>query len=248
MLGYQTTARSRDAVLCLFRATRCGNTFLGTFQDVAEPWQNRTETKAAVPRKLTKYDLKRLKRRNTLWPDAADVIYNRKDEFGFITVPRTLAMIGTLIKHLGETVDPSRVYWELWSRQRDDGFVEIDDPDEFAQAAGFHRGTTRRVRSLREGLDRLAELGFIRLAGKGQRKHAFVLVLHPHDVVQQIRHEHATRIPDWWWELFQLRAGDIGAVLRWKPAPPAKAATIGAAESLDAFPDALEGEDDDLPF
>ncbi len=198
--------------------------------------------------RFTRYDLKRLKRRDTLWPDAADVIWNRKDETGFITVPRTLPMIGTLIKYLGVRVDPSRAYWELWSRQRDDGFVEIDDPDELAQASGFHRGTTRRVRSLREALDRLAELGFIRLGAKGQRKYAFVLVLHPHDVIQRLRHEHPKSIPDWWWELFQLRTADIGAELRWKPTPPKKATATAGAETLDAFPATVDGEDDDFPF
>lgn len=195
-----------------------------------------------MPRKLTRYDIKRLARRDTIWEDARDVIWNRKDETGFITVPRTLSMICTLIKILGEKLDPSRVYFELWSRQRDDGYVEIDDPDELAQASGFYR--SRRVRSLREALDRLHELGFIRIAGKGQRKYAFVLILHPHDVIQELHHREPNRIPPWWWELFRLRTQDIGTFLRWKPPVPLKA---GAA-SLDAFPEALDEEDDDLPF
>ncbi len=195
-----------------------------------------------MPRKLTKYDLKRLARRDSIWEDAREVIWNRKDETGFITVPRTLSMILTLIKILGEKNDPSRVYLELWSRQRDDGFVEIDDPDELAQAAGFYR--SRRVRSLREALDRLHELGLIRIAGKGQRKYAFILILHPHDVIQELHHRDPKRIPDWWWELFRLRVQEIGTQLRWKAPAPAKP----KAGALDAFPETLDAEDDDLPF
>ena len=194
-----------------------------------------------MPRKFTQYDRRRLARRNSIWDDAEPHIYNRKEESGFITIPRTLPLVCTLLKILGEKNDPSRVYFELWCRQRDDGFVEIDDGDEVAAAAGFYRGSTRRVRSLREALDQLEKLGFIRISGKGPRKYAFILILHPHDVVQRIKHEHPDWIPDWWWSLFSLRVQDIGAKLRWEP-PKAAPAT------LDAFPEALDDEDDDLPF
>src|SRR6266705_1905449 len=112
-----------------------------------------------MPRKLTKWDQKRLAKRDSIWEDASDVIWNRKNEAGFITIPRTLSMMMTLLRHFGEKNDPSRVYFELWCRQRDDGYVEIDDPDELAQAAGFTR--SRRLRSLREALDQLHDLGFI---------------------------------------------------------------------------------------
>jgi len=196
-----------------------------------------------MPRKITKWDIKRLAKRDSIWEDASEVMWNRKNEAGFITIPRTLGMILTLIKVWGEKNDPSRVYFELWCRQRDDGYVEIDDPDELAQAAGFYR--SRRVRSLREALDRLHDLGFIRIAGKGQRKYAFILILHPHDVIQEIVHREPNRIPPWWLELFNFRIQEIGTKLRWKPPPPPKKA---APVTLDAFPEALAEEDDDLPF
>lgn len=200
-----------------------------------------------MARKLTQYDRRRLALRDRLWPDAASFIYYRKDEAGFITIPRTLPMIGTLIKYLSDKHDPSRVYFELWARQRDDGLVVIDDPDELATAAGFYRGETRRRRSLREALDRLVELGFLRIAGKGVRKHAFVLILHPHDVIQRIHHADRRRIPDWWWSLFEFRTQDIGAKLRLKPPKRGKKPVEGD-DPFDDFPEALLGEDDDLPF
>jgi len=169
-----------------------------------------------MAKKITQYDLRRRTRRDRIWPEAGDLIYHRNSESGFITIPRTLSMICTLVKLLGGKRDPSRVYFELWTRQRDDGFVEIDDPDELAQVCGFW-SPSRAVRSLREALSALSDLGFIRLAPKGQRKFAFALILHPHDVVQRIRHEEPRKIPSWWWALFEMRTDDIGARLRWEP-------------------------------
>jgi hypothetical protein len=174
-----------------------------------------------MARKYTEYDERRRALRDSMWSDADDVVYNRRSESGFTTVPRTLPLVCTLLRVLGEKKnDPSRVYWELWCRQRDDGFVELLDPDELACCAGFYRGTTRRVRSLHEALEQLQELGFIRIRPKGPRKYGYVLVLHPHDVVQRLRAERHHLIPDWWWDLFTLRAREIKAKLNWKPVMP----------------------------
>lgn len=185
-----------------------------------------------MARRLTHFDRRRRARRDALWPGSQDEVYDRKAEAGFTTVPRTLGMIMTLIKTMSGKGDPSRVYLELWMRQRDDGFVELDDLDELASVTGYYRGQTRRARSFREALERLQGMGFIRTAPKGPRKYAFVLILHPHDVVQRLRHEDPGRIPDWWWSLFELRVQDIGATLRWHA----------------DFPEARDAEDDGLPF
>jgi hypothetical protein len=191
-----------------------------------------------MARKLTQYDQKRRALRNTMWADSDQVIYNREAETGFTTVPRTLSLVCTLLKVLGEKNDPSRVYLELWCRQRDDGFVEILDTEELASSAGFYRGPKRQARSLREALDRLAQLGFIRISAKGTRKYGYVLVLHPHDVVQRMKDEEPDRIPGWWWGLFSDRTQDIKAVLRLKPAP--------RKETFEDFPEGLD-EDEDTP-
>src|SRR5687767_13078279 len=137
-----------------------------------------------MTKKLTEYDRRRRELRNELWPDSEKAIYNRRDETGFCTLPRTLPLVATLIRHLSEK-DPSRAYLELWFRQRDDGFVEVEDPDEMAACAGYATGT-RNVRTWREKLDELARLGFIRVKGKGNQKYRYILLLHPHDVVQKL--------------------------------------------------------------
>lgn len=191
---------------------------------------------ARVRKPPNEYDRRRLARRDELWPDAAAAVFDKFKEDGWFTLLRTVPMICTLIKVLGEKSDPSRVYLELWARQRDDGFVTIDDQAEFASVAGYYRGTTRSIRSLREALERLVSLGFIRTAPKGMRKHAYVLILHPHDVVQQIHHRTPKRIPEWWWSLFTLRLDEVGTRLRPVPTVPSKK----AGESGEEYPESLD--------
>lgn len=189
-----------------------------------------------MAKKLTAYDRKRHLRRDGFWPDAKEVIYDKREESGFCTIPRTVGLIATLIRHMSKK-DPSRVYWDLWTRQRDDGYVEVDDAEEMAMISGLTG--TRAMKSWREKLDELERLGFIRIKGKGNQKYKFILLLHPHDVVQRIRHEDPDKIPPWWWSTFETRIQDISARLRWKPAP--------ARSDFEEFPGALE-DDDDLPF
>lgn len=188
-----------------------------------------------MAKKLTAYDKRRHQRRDEFWPDSAKVIYDKREENGFCTIPRSVAMIATLIHHLSKN-DPSRVYWDLWTRQRDDGYVEIEDSEEMAACAGL-KGT-RALKSWRQKLDELQKLGFIRIREKGNQKYKYILLLHPHDVVQQIRHNEPARIPSWWWSLFETRMQDVSAKLRW--APPKK-------DDFEDFPGALD-DDDDLPF
>lgn len=193
-----------------------------------------------MARKMGQYERNLLELRDKLWPDAAAVVWDRKEESGFSTVPRTLALIGTLQRHLVKSSDPSRVYLALWVRQRDNGLVEILNPEDLATEVGY--SGTRKVRSLHEALDHLAKLGFIRVHGRGTRKYAFVLVLHPHDAVMTIKRDTPKRIPDWWWSLFELRMQEIKAVFRKLKAAPKK------DDSFDEVPEALHAEDDSLPF
>ena len=184
-------------------------------------------------RKVTVMQRRRVERRSSLWPGSEHHIYDKKDESGFCTLPRTLNLTATLIKHLSAKKDPSRVYLELWFRQRDDGFVEVDDQEEMAASCGYSRAP-RNVRTWREAIDELERLGFIKVGRKGTRKYAYILLLHPHDVVQQLRHTTPKAVPEWWWSLFENRIMDIGAKLRWTP--PKK------LESFEDFPEALDGE------
>src|SRR5437762_798427 len=51
-----------------------------------------------MAKKQTAYDRKRHQRRDGFWPDSKEVIYDKRDEFGFCTIPRTVALVATLIR------------------------------------------------------------------------------------------------------------------------------------------------------
>ena len=127
-------------------------------------------------------------------------------------MPRTVSLIATLIRLLSPKLDPSRVYIDLWCRNRSEGIVEVSNEYDFASGTGYTG--TRRVRSWQERVAALETLGFVRVKPLGTRKFGFILLLHPHDVVASLREEDNTRVPDWWWDLFSNTLQDMGASLR----------------------------------
>ena len=158
---------------------------------------------------------KRIELRDQLWPDSPEVVWDRTDrkEKGFTTLPRTVPLVGALIRHLTDRLDASRAYFDLWGRSWDGGLVEIDDEEELAASCGYTT-SKRNVRTWRERMVTLEQLGFIRIKPRGTRKYGYVLLVHPHDAVQRLRHDDEHDVPEWWWTLFLKRTNEIRAVLR----------------------------------
>ncbi len=179
---------------------------------------------ARLTRSPRKAEVRRREFRDFLWPDAARVAYDRHIENGFATIPRTLPIVATLVKALTDKIDASRVYLDLWGRAFDDGLVAIDDEYEFAYACGYNFASRAR-RTWHERMLRLEDLGFIRAKPKGPRRFGYVLLIHPHLVVQQLRA--AGRLPDWWEELFDRRVREIGAKVPSLDAAPDERADPG---------------------
>lgn len=165
---------------------------------------------ATVSKTPTKTDTRRRKIRDERWVGAVKYLWHRAEEPGFVTIPRTLPLIGTLIKVLVPKTDASRVYIDLWGRVFDQGLVEINDEMQFAMSAGYPEGS-RNVRTWQERMRTLEELGFILTSPSASRRYGFVLILHPHKVVELMNLERPAVIPSWWWSLYRERLRDIGA-------------------------------------
>lgn len=166
-----------------------------------------------------------------------------RDERGWGTVPRTLGLIGTLIKHLGDRLDASRVFLDLWFRNFDDGLIEVQDEVAFAAACGYARNQ-RGVRTWRQGMALLEELGFIRVKPKGLKKYGYVLLVHPNDAVERLKEAGDPPIPDWWWGLFTELLADTGSALRLER----QRREAEVAAQAEAAAGAEDGEEEDLPF
>ena len=164
-----------------------------------------------VPKPLTKVAIRRQSLRDQLWPDEADKLWHRSTEDGYSTVPRTLPLVMTLIDELKDKGrDISRVYFDLWCRQIDDSFVNVSDEESFAYSSGFTT-TGRNVRSWRERIEVLRELGFISVRPNGSRKYGYILLHHPHRVILELKAK--KKIGDAWSGAFSKRASEIGAEL-----------------------------------
>jgi hypothetical protein len=164
-----------------------------------------------TPKPLTKVALRRQDLRDNLWPDEASKLWHRTTEDGYSTIPRTLPLVMTLIDELkGKGRDISRVYFDLWCRQIDDSFVEVSDEESFAYSSGYST-PGRNVRSWRERVEMLRELGFASVQPNGSRKYGYILLHHPHRVVCELRAQ--GKVGDGWWGAFSKRASEIGATL-----------------------------------
>lgn len=119
-------------------------------------------------------------------------------------------MIGTLIRLLSPRLDPSRVYFDLWARNFEEGIVDIDNEQDLAAACGYAEGS-RSIRTWRERVEALVKLGFIRIAPSGTRKYGFALMLHPDRVIASLRQKDTRSIPEWWISLYDQRMSEIGA-------------------------------------
>jgi len=158
----------------------------------------------------TKFALRREALRDQLWPGQAAHLWHRTREDGFTTIPRTLPLVMTLIDHLRRGKDTSRVYFDLWCRQVDDSFVQVTDEEAFAYSSGY-TAPGRNIRSWRERVDIIEELGFVSVLPKGSRKYGYILLHHPHRVVCELRAQ--GKVSDAWWGAFTKRASEIGATL-----------------------------------
>jgi hypothetical protein len=160
---------------------------------------------------LTKVAVRRQELRDRLWEGEGEGLWHRTTEDGYSTIPRTLPLVMTLIDDLkGKGRDVSRVYFDLWCRQIDDSFVEVHDEESCAYSSGYST-PGRNVRSWRERIEMLRDLGFVSVQPNGSRKYGYILLYHPHRVVCKLRAQH--KVQDPWWGAFSKRASEIGAVL-----------------------------------
>ena len=124
--------------------------------------------------------------RARLWPDVnfEEQLWHRKTNDGFITMPRTMPLILSIIDDLTKGAPAGMTYLELWCRTFDEMYVSLSRSKELA----FHSGFTgqRAERTWAEKIRKLDELGFIsvREGQAGPLSHA--LVLNPYLVIERL--------------------------------------------------------------
>jgi len=166
----------------------------------------------AQSHKLRTHVKRRRSRRDVHWPDAEDVVFDRRGG-GWVQMPRTVPMIAALLDTapFGGKQPPGSLYVALWGSEFGDGMVEINDPAMLALESGY---TARRgERNVAERIRVLAGLGFLRAASVGLREFGVVLLLDPHQVLMRIRKDDPSRIADTWWHAFVAKCASVGIAL-----------------------------------
>jgi hypothetical protein len=148
------------------------------------------------------------------WP--ADVAWTGENEKGWFRAPRTLPLLLALLssKLVSGNTDPTRVYMELLARHVDEGVVQMATDEEHAFAAGYDGD--RGVRSWRERMRLLEEIGVIKIKKMGPKRYAYVLLVHPNVYVAGLRD--AGKVDPHWSEAYRYRQLETGEVAVAMPA------------------------------
>jgi hypothetical protein len=171
-----------------------------------------------------KYIKKVLELRARLWPeiDFDKQLWYRKTNDGFITMPRTMPLIISIIDDLTKGGPAGSTYMELWCRTYDEMYVSLSKAREIA----FHSGFTgqRAERTWAEKVRKLDELGFIsvRPGQAGPLSHA--LVLNPYVTIKRLYEQGNVGVTKEKYNALVERAIEIGAEFENQVAPPARIA------------------------
>jgi hypothetical protein len=123
------------------------------------------------------------------------------EEVGWFKLPRTFPLLTALLKKdVRGKEDPTSTYLELLSHHYGGGFIILNQESEHAFASGY---APSRLRSWRERMAKLEELGFIKTKGVGGQTYKYVLLIHPTSVVEQLRL--AGKVSEEWLNTYEVR-------------------------------------------
>ena len=152
---------------------------------------------------------RQLQVRAKLWPSISDaMLWGGDDAQGFSMVPRVMPLMMTIMDDLsGKGFPVGQTYLELWCRLREERFLTLNRPEEMAFHAGF--SGQRAVRTWKDRVKRLADLGFIELQPGPLGELSYAIFFNPYHVLK--RHFIAGKINAARWQALVIRALEIGA-------------------------------------
>lgn len=147
--------------------------------------------------------------REKLWPELTPNMLWSMDNEGWVALPRLMPLMLSIMDDLsGKGFPVSRTYLELWSRVRiEENFLAINRPEEMAFHAGFEG--QRALRTWKDRIQRLAELGFIGVKPGPLGAFSFVTIYNPYHVIK--RAYLAGKVHENKWQSLVIRANEISA-------------------------------------
>jgi hypothetical protein len=162
--------------------------------------------------RISKFVKKTRELRARLWPDInfTEELWHRKINDGFITVPRTMPIILSIIDDLTKGAPAGSTYLELWCRSFDEMYVSLSKAKEMAFHAGFIG--QRAERTWAEKIRKLEELGFISVKAGQAGPLSHVLLLNPYLVIERLHKAKTLGLTLEKYNAFIERAIEIGAI------------------------------------
>jgi hypothetical protein len=152
---------------------------------------------------------RQLDARKKLWPDLSkDELWAMGND-GWVALPRLMPLMMSIMDDLsGKGFPVSRTYLELWTRVRiEENFIALNRPEEMAFHAGFEG--QRALRTWKDRMQRLAELGFIGVKGGPLGDLSYAVIYNPYYVIK--RAYLAKLVHDNKWQALAIRANEVGA-------------------------------------
>lgn len=166
---------------------------------------------ASVPRPRRKAILERqIALRVKLWPLVTDHdLWLRNYRNGFATLPRAMPIICTILDGMTKGSPVSSTYLDLWFRVMDEMFIQLPAPQIAAFGAGFEG--ERAVRSWRDRMKKLHELGFIDTRPGAMGDLHYVIIFNPYHVIRRHYEAKHPAITEARYTALMARAHEIGA-------------------------------------
>lgn len=151
---------------------------------------------------------RQLAARSKLWPKLTDAMLWRRENEGWVALPRLMPLMMSIMDDLSDKGFPvSRVYLEMWARLRDEQFLTLNRPEEMAFHAGFEG--QRALRTWRDRVQRLANLGFIGLMPGPLGDLSYAVFYNPYHVTK--RAYVAGKVQERKWHALVVRANEVSA-------------------------------------
>jgi hypothetical protein len=163
-----------------------------------------------MARRKTRTILQRqLEARAKLWPEVTNqMLWDRRERDGFVAVPRLMPLMMSIMDDLsGKGFPVSRTYFEMWSRLMDELFLTLNRPEEMAFHAGFDG--QRALRTWKDRVSRLADLGFIGLKAGPLGDLSYAIFFNPYHVIKRAYLKGLVQEKKW--QSLVIRANEISA-------------------------------------
>lgn len=159
----------------------------------------------------TKYIKKVRELRAKLWPEVnfKTQLWHRKTSDGFVSVPRTMPLIISIIDDLTKGAPAGMTWAELWCRAYDEMYISLSKSKELA----FHSGFTgqRAERTWAEKIRKLSELGFIKIKDGQAGPLSHALLMNPYLVIKRLHENKYPGLTQDKYNALVERAIEIGA-------------------------------------